>query len=191
MNHRLRAHPAAMPPGWRKSAIGACVLVLHALLILALVRTASWAPAMEIAHETQITLTPIAPLPKPIEKKKHTPVTAAAPHAIATTLSRPLAHAPTPDSPDTTLQGLGASLGCSASNYDSLHPEQRAACGRGPWAYDALSRETAALIIKAPHVMSAADRAWRIRSTTDPCAAEKLTHQTDCIYTIIYGNKLP
>jgi hypothetical protein len=176
---------------WWKPAIGLGVLALHALLILALIRAASWAPVREIAHEALITLTPLPPPRKPVEKKPRAPVTAIVPHAIATTLSRPLAAPPTTNPPDTTLQGLGASLGCSATNYDSLSREQRAACGRGPWVYDARARETAALIIKAPHVMSAADRAERIRSTVDPCAAEKLIRQTDCIYKVIYGDKLP
>ncbi len=180
---------------WRKPAIGAGVLALHALAIIALVRMGLSLPPQtaEAQRETIITLLPLTPprvvapvAQAPAKKEKPAP-------SWITTIPRAITLPPqTGEPPGTSLPGLGASLGCGASGYDSLSAEQRAACNRGPWHYDARARETASLIIKAPPPgMSAADRAERIRDTVDPCAAEKLTHQTDCIYKVIYGNKLP
>jgi hypothetical protein len=177
---------------WRKAVAGALALGLHLLLALYAFHYVFAPPAREADREVTLTLSPLA---KPAEAKKAEPVKSAAPTAPHTPqpIIIPKNWTPPQWTPQegTALQGLGASLGCSASDYDSLTPAERAACRKGPWKYDAEARETASLIIKAPHVMSAADRAERIRSTVDPCAAEKLTHQTDCIFKVIYGDKLP
>jgi hypothetical protein len=178
-----------MVQDWRKPAMAVGVAALHGLFALFLIRMEFAPPPPESDAETTIFLLPLPPKP---EEKKTEPSEPARSHAI--TIAQPPAFTLPPawrgpNAP--TAPGLGVSLGCAATNYDSLDKSQRAACGNGPWKYDAAARETASLIIKAPHVMSAADRAERIRSTVDPCAAEKLTHQTDCIYKVIYGDKLP
>jgi hypothetical protein len=180
--------------GWRKPLIAAGVLALHALLIAALLDMRGAPSVQEAADEpeTILTLTPL-PKPKPPEDKKAAP--AAQPsHAITITIPKSLSTTPNADVPNAQSlgQGLGMALGCSASSYDSLSPAERASCKHGPWGYDAQARETASLIIKAPPPpMSAADRAWRIRSTADPCGAEKMAHIPFCIHKIIYGDKLP
>jgi hypothetical protein len=181
--------------GWKenpqKLLAAAAVLALHAFLIAFLVRANLATAPSPPEHETILVLTPLPPPPKPAKRKPAAPSVVAAPFQLSRTPPRALAPPPIPQSPDAALQGLGASLGCGASNYDHLDAEQRAACGHGPWTYDHDAKETASLIVKAPRVMSAAERAERIRDTVDPCAAEKLTHQTDCIYKVIYGDKLP
>src|ERR1700679_450509 len=180
--------------GWKdnpqKVLAAAAVLALHVFVIAFLVRAnLSTAPSPP-ERETMLVLTPLPP-PTPANQNPPAPTAAATPSQRSTTPRRALALPPVPQLPDAALQGLGASLGCGASNYDSLDAEQRAACGHGPWSYDHDAKETASLVVKAPHVMSAMERAERIRNTVDPCAAEKLTHQTDCIYKAIYGDKLP
>ena len=179
---------------WRKPAIGACVLALHALLALVFIRMQFGPPqAPKAEHEITLLLLP-APKPSKLEVKTAptgTPAPARTEPAFAipkqftspNTITEPESHA---------LDGVGASLGCGASNYDALDKEHRAQCGNGPWAYNKEQRETASLIIKAPlRGMTPMERAERIRSTVDPCAAEKLTHQVECIHHIIYGDKLP
>ncbi|HEX3673646.1 MAG TPA: hypothetical protein VHU87_05185 [Rhizomicrobium sp.] len=175
--------------GWRKPLIGAGVLALHALLLAGLLDMHSPPPPREEARETTLLLLPL-PHPKPPEEKT-LPAPTPASHAITITIPKNFV---TPPNTETLpgAQGLGMALGCGAPNYDSLSPAERASCKHGPWGYDAQARETASLIIKAPPPpMSAADRAWRIRSTTDPCGAEKLAHIPFCIHKIIYGDKLP
>jgi hypothetical protein len=170
------------------------VLALHALLALYAFHYVFTAPASMGGKEITLVLLPLPRKPPPAHSDEKKPVaTVHAPgETRAITIPKDWQSVPQAAPQDgTALQGLGAALGCSATNYDALSPAARAACRSGPWKYDAAARETASLIIKAPHVMSAADRAERIRSTVDPCAAEKLTHQTDCIYKVIYGDKLP
>lgn len=179
---------------WRKPAIGASVLALHALLALVFIRM-QFGPPPGHKPEHEITLL-LLPAPKPPQQEVKT----APPGAPAPARTEPAFVIPkqftspntitTPDSH--ALDGVGASLGCGASNYDALDKEHRANCGNGPWGYNKEQRETASLIIKAPpRGMTAMERAERIRSTVDPCAAEKLTHQTECIHHVIYGDKLP
>jgi len=175
---------------WRKAAAGAGVLALHVLLVLGAAYYAFAPPPP--APEKEIILS-LLPQPKPPEapQKALEHVVPAAPSSV---------HIPQPfvvpkewsqqwaPEEGTSLKGLGASLGCSAGTYDQLTPEARAACKHNPWTDDRDKRETLSLILKAPHVMTHAEREERIRSTVDPCAAEKLTHQTDCIFKIIHGN---
>ncbi|HEY1632770.1 MAG TPA: hypothetical protein VGF56_15745 [Rhizomicrobium sp.] len=174
---------------WRKAVTGTVVLALHVLLVLAAAYYAFALPPS--APEKEIILS-LLPQPKPEEAKKvpehvvpSAPSSARVPQPFVVPKDWSQRWAP---EDGTSLKGLGASLGCSAANYDSLTPEARAACKRGPWVNDSDKRETLSLILKAPHVMTHAERAERIRSTVDPCAAEKLTHQTDCIFKVIYGN---
>jgi hypothetical protein len=178
--------------GWRKPASAAAVLALHALLIVFLIRAGISvpAPAPQSEVETQIVLTrlpPPPPAPKPAEKKTrtHAPALRSVAHATSRAITVPPFFNP-------TLQGLGAALGCSASNYDALSESQRAACGHGPWHFDSQARETASLTIKPePYKMTPAEIADHIRRTADPCLPEKAAHLPFCIYTIIYGDKLP
>lgn len=181
--------------GWtgnrQRLIFAAAALALHVLLIAIVLSAGRLAFLATPARETVLLLTPIARPPKPVEKKSRAPSIAPRPSAITATPPRPFAWPPVPDSQSNALQGFGASLGCGAFHDGILDAEHRAACRHGPWTYDHDAKETASLIIEAPHVTSAAERAARIRSTVDPCAAEKLTHQTDCISKIIYGDKLP
>jgi hypothetical protein len=170
------------------------VLALHALLVLMLIRMQFAAPAPPQAeHEITLLLMPAAKPPKREENKTPTASTPATRTAPAFSLPKEFTAPNAITEPEShALDGVGASLGCGASNYDALDKDHRAQCGNGPWAYNKEQRETAALIIKAPHAaMNGAERAERIRSTADPCAAEKLTHQNDCIYKILWGDKLP
>lgn len=178
---------------WRKPAIGAGVLALHVLLALMLIRMQFAPETPRAEHEITLLLMPAPEPPPPQEKKTPSESTPPARTAPAFSIPRQFTSPNAITEPDShALDGIGASLGCGASTYDTLDAEHRAHCGSGPWAYNKDRRETAALIIKAPPPgMSAMERAERIRSTVDPCAAEKLTHQVDCIYHIIYGDKLP
>ncbi|MGH6871678.1 MAG: hypothetical protein ACREHE_09235 [Rhizomicrobium sp.] len=179
---------------WRNPAIGACVLALHAVALLVLIRWQFASPPPS-APEREITLLlPSLTPPKPAkaDANRPGPATQAPPsHTFTITLPPDLAAPPATAQDTHALEGLGAALNCGAANYDRLDAVARAACGRGPWAYDRDKKETAALILKAPHVMTHAERAERIRSTVDPCAAEKLTRQNDCIFRVIWGDKLP
>jgi hypothetical protein len=179
---------------WRKPAIGAGVLALHALLALVLIRMQFAAPAPPQAeHEITLLLMPAAKPPKLEENKTPTASTPATRTAPAFSIPKEFTASPNAITlPENhALDGVGASLGCGASNYDALDPEHRANCGSGPWAYNKDQRETASLIIKAPRGMTPMERAERIRSTADPCGAEKLTHQNDCIDRVIHGDRLP
>jgi hypothetical protein len=173
--------------GWRKPAIGAGVLALHLLLVAFLIRAGISIPTPPRMPEPETMLVLKPPPPKPAGKKPRAPSS-----SITITLPRAFAPPPVSNPPSDALQGLGASLGCGASHYDTLTPAQRAACGRGPWQFDAQTRETAALMIPpSPHRMTPAEIAEHIRRTEDPCLAEKAAHLPFCIYTIIYGDKLP
>jgi hypothetical protein len=176
--------------GLRKAAIGAGVLALHALFVAVLIQAGISipTPASTPERETLLTFVPLPP-PKPAEKKPRTP---AASSAITITLPRVFAPPPVSNPPSDALQGLGAALGCSASNYDTLSDAQRAACGRGPWRFDSQAHETTSLMIPpSPHRMTPVEIAEHIRRTEDPCLAEKAAHLPFCVYRIIYGDKLP
>jgi len=175
----------------RKAAIGAGVLALHALFVAVLIHAGVSIPAPASApeRETLLTFVPLPPPPKPAEKKPRAP---AASSSITITLPRVFAVPPVSNAPSSALQGLGAALGCSASNYDTLGEAQRAACGRGPWQFDGQAHETASLMIApSPHRMTPVEIAEHIRRTEDPCLAEKAAHLPFCVYRIIYGDKLP
>jgi hypothetical protein len=179
---------------WRRAAIGAGVLALHALLALVLIRMQFTAPTPPQAeHEITLLLMPAPKPPKREENKTPAASTPATRTAPAFSLPKEFTSPNAITEPEShALDGVGASLGCGASNYDALDKEHRAQCGNGPWAYNKEQRETAALIIKAPpRGMTPMERAERIRSTADPCGAEKLTHQVECIHHVIYGDKLP
>jgi hypothetical protein len=175
--------------GWRKTAIAAGVLALHALVIAALIRAGISIPTPEPEQETVLALVPIPPPPKPAEKKLRAPATSS---SITITLPHTFAVPLLSNPPSNALQDLGAALGCGASNYDTLNEAQRAACGRGPWKFDAQAHETASLMIPPPpHQITPAEIAEHIRRTEDPCLAEKAAHLPFCVYRIIYGDKLP
>jgi len=176
--------------GWRKPAIGAGVLALHALAIAFLIRAGISIPIHVSApeRETMIVLVPLPP-PKPAEKKPRPPATSS---SIIITLPHAFAAPPASAAPSNALRGLGAALGCGASNYDTLNETQRAACARGPWRFDSQAHETASLMVPPPpHQITPAEIAEHIRRTADPCTADKAAHLPFCIYNIIYGNKLP
>jgi len=175
--------------GWRKPAIGAGVLALHALFIAFLIHAGISIPIHVSApeRETMIVLVPLPPPTKPAQKKP--PATSS---SITVTPPRAFAVPPASTTPSNALRGLGTALGCSASNYDALNDTQRAACARGPWQFDAQARETASLMVPPPpHQITPAEIAEHIRRTADPCTADKAAHLPFCIYSIIYGNKLP
>jgi hypothetical protein len=173
----------------RGPAIGMGVLALHALLIAFLIRAVVQPAAPPPEREIQLVLVRLAPA-KPVQKKPRLRGIAATPRTI--TLPRFYALPPVSSPPDTALPGLGATFGCSASNYDTLSTARRAACGHGPWQFDRQARETAALSLPPPpHQMTPAEIAEHTRNTTDPCLAEKAAHLQFCIYKIIYGDKLP
>ncbi|HEY2070931.1 MAG TPA: hypothetical protein VGG48_15355 [Rhizomicrobium sp.] len=187
-----------MAKDWRKSAIAGSVLALHALLILVLIRMQFAHPSAPTGEVETTLLLPALPAPQPKsddEKKKEALPDTRASHTITVT-PQPDFVIPkdwkTPGISGGGLPGVSASLGCSAATYESLSPAERAACGHGPWKYDHDAHETVSLMVPPPpHVMSAMERAERIRSTADPCLADKAMHMDFCVNHVIYGDKLP
>lgn len=173
----------------RRAVAALAVAAIHVVVIAGLMM----ATRVQVAPREIVMVLPILyspPVHKPPAPPKEKPRAVPAPAAPSFVLP------PAPPSnaitlPDTqALRGLGDWLACG--DPDKLSPEARARCAKRDLGLAPHKDEGFAFIVKAPPApMSPAERKLHEMQTVDPCMVDKAAHLPFCVYSILYGDKLP
>lgn len=169
----------------KKAAVAVAVILLHGPVLLALLAPRHNPPAPVAQHEIQLRLIPLRRAKPTLDVHKANTVPKKRKRPGVEDMIRALAnHA----ADSTAPLAIGRALGCGASNFSALTPQQRAQCGNAPWHYDPNSARGFTLNGPKPeHKWSQAEINLYVMRTADPCLADKAAHLPFCVDTIIHG----
>jgi len=195
----MAAHPLAQPEAQdrqriiRRGIAAGAMVVVHLLILLLIV----FGNQIPIVKRIKVTIPEaIQWIPVPAhrntihEQPPPQPESPTVPEVTAPITLPPVPRSTAKPQGPGTLEDVGKELGCGASSYEYLTPNEREQCKRHPWAY--IKKSDGTLVLQAPPKPvepppSIADIMRHEQQTAPPCP---MLQNTPCLGKIMHGDPL-